>query len=139
MLHPPPATLGEYGLQVAFEQGAGILQVLFGVGAGDSDAVKRIVEDADDALLFGEWRNRNWNFSQTTLIQFRHCESRDEFGQVGMNKKMDKPVVNYFSAMWTQYMGMVVNPTLTLNGKSSALAGCPFSAIFANEHQRLIE
>ena len=42
------------GLEVAFEEGAGVLEVLFGVGFGGGDALKRFVEDADDPLLFGE-------------------------------------------------------------------------------------
>jgi hypothetical protein len=43
-------------LQVAFKQGAGVLEVLFGVGFGGGDAVKRFVENADDAsLLGGRW------------------------------------------------------------------------------------
>ena len=55
LLHPPLTPLRENGLQVAFKQGAGVLEVLFGVGFGGGDAVKRFVEDGDDALLFGEW------------------------------------------------------------------------------------
>ena len=54
LLHPPLAALGEDGLEVAFEEGAGVLEVLFGVGFGGGDALKRFVEDADDPLLFGE-------------------------------------------------------------------------------------
>ena len=54
LLHPPLAALGEDGLEVAFEEGAGVLEVLFGVGFGGGDARKRFVEDADDPLLFGE-------------------------------------------------------------------------------------
>ena len=42
---------------MAFEQGTGVLKVLFGVGFGGSDAVKRFVEDADDPLLFGKRRD----------------------------------------------------------------------------------
>ena len=37
-------------MEVAFEEGAGILEVLFGVGFGCGDARKRVVEDADDPL-----------------------------------------------------------------------------------------
>ena len=59
LLHPPLAALGEDGLEVAFEQGAGVLEVLFGVGFGGGDALKRFVEDADDPLLFGERGNGN--------------------------------------------------------------------------------
>ena len=53
-LHPILAALGEDGLQVAFEQSTGVLEVLFGVSFGGGDAVKRFVEDADDPPLFGE-------------------------------------------------------------------------------------
>ena len=59
LLHPPLAALGEDGLEVAFEEGAGVLEVLFGVGFGGGDALKRFVEDADDPLLFGERGNGN--------------------------------------------------------------------------------
>ena len=45
------------GLQVALEQRTGIWAVLFGVGFGGGDAVKRFVEDADDPPLFGEGRD----------------------------------------------------------------------------------
>ena len=42
---------------MAFEEGAGVLEVLFGVGFGGGDALKRFVENADDPLLFG----KRWN------------------------------------------------------------------------------
>ena len=51
---PPLAALGEDGLEVAFEEGAGVLEVLFGVGFGGGEARKRFVQQADDPLLFGE-------------------------------------------------------------------------------------
>ena len=60
VFHPPISALGEDGLQVAFEQGAGVLQVLFGVGFGSGDGDKRFVENADDALLFGDAGERDW-------------------------------------------------------------------------------
>ena len=43
---------------MAIEEGAGVLEVLFGVGFGGGDTVKRFVEDADDPPLFGERRKR---------------------------------------------------------------------------------
>ena len=46
--------LGEDGLEVAFEEGAGVLEVLFGVGFGGGEALKRFVQQADDPLLFGQ-------------------------------------------------------------------------------------
>jgi hypothetical protein len=39
---------------MAFEEGAGVAEILFGVGCGASETVKRFVEDADDAALFGK-------------------------------------------------------------------------------------
>jgi hypothetical protein len=41
-------------LEVAFEEGAGVLEVLFGVGFGGGNALKRFVQQADDTLLFGQ-------------------------------------------------------------------------------------
>lgn len=54
LLNPPRAALGEDGLEVAFEEGAGVLEVLFGVGFGGGEALKRFVQQADDPLLFGQ-------------------------------------------------------------------------------------
>ena len=53
-IHPPLAALGEDGLKVAFNERAGVLEVLFGVGLGGGEAGKRLVQYADDPLLFGE-------------------------------------------------------------------------------------
>lgn len=64
LLHPPRAALGEDGLEVAFEEGAGVLEVLFGVGFGGGEALKRFVQQADDPLLFGQRGGRNGNQSQ---------------------------------------------------------------------------
>ena len=64
--------LGEDGLEVAFKEGAGVLEVLFGVGFGGGDAVKRFVEDADDPLLFGERRECGSGTSaKTCRVEFR--------------------------------------------------------------------
>src|ERR1019366_9191125 len=68
LLHPPGTALGEDGLQVAFKQSAGVLEVLFGVGVGGGNAVKRFVEDADDALLFGQGRKRDTDIPQVTQV-----------------------------------------------------------------------
>src|SRR5207244_2319108 len=54
---PPVTSLAEDGLEVAFEQGAGVLDVLFGVGFGGGDARKRFVEEGGDPPLFGEGRD----------------------------------------------------------------------------------
>jgi hypothetical protein len=41
---------------VAFKQSTGGLEVRLTVGLGGGDTRERFVQDADDALLFGEWR-----------------------------------------------------------------------------------
>lgn len=58
-LHPPLTPRRENRLQVAFKQGASVLEVLFGVGSGGGDAVEGFVEDGDDALLLGKRRECN--------------------------------------------------------------------------------
>ena len=50
---------------MAFEHGAGVLEVPFGVGLGGGDAVKGLIEEGDDAVLFGErgkWKLKAQNF-----------------------------------------------------------------------------
>ena len=39
---------------IPFEEGAGVLEVLFGVGLGGGEARKRFVQQADDPLLVGQ-------------------------------------------------------------------------------------
>jgi hypothetical protein len=39
---------------MAFEEGAGVLEVLFGVGFRGGEALKRFVQQSDDPLLFGQ-------------------------------------------------------------------------------------
>jgi hypothetical protein len=56
---------------MAFEEGTGVLEVLFGVGFGDGDARKRFVEEADDPLLFGKWGERDWNLPHAALVELR--------------------------------------------------------------------
>ena len=54
LLDPPMAALEKDGLEIAFEEGAGVVEVLFGVSFGGGEALKRFVEQADDPLLFGQ-------------------------------------------------------------------------------------
>ncbi len=54
LLQPAVAALGEDGVEVAFKQSTGVLEVLFGVGFGGGDAGKRFVQDAHDPPLFGK-------------------------------------------------------------------------------------
>jgi hypothetical protein len=61
---------------VAFKEGAGVLEALFGVSIGFGDAVKRFIEDADDALLFGEWDMRNLKrFYKWEFYSLDRCSS----------------------------------------------------------------
>ena len=55
----PLTPLTKHRIQMAFKEGTGVEEVLFGVGLGGGDAVKGFVEDGDDALLFGERGKRN--------------------------------------------------------------------------------
>ncbi len=48
--------MGEDGVEVAFEEGAGVLAVLFGVGLGGGDPRQRLVQDPHDPPLLGERR-----------------------------------------------------------------------------------
>lgn len=58
---------------MAFEEGAGVVEVLFGIGSGET--LKRFVEDADDPLLFGERRENDGKFSDVALIKMRRCRN----------------------------------------------------------------
>ncbi len=69
LLHPALSAMVENGLEVAFEEGAGVLEVLFGVGFGGSDALKRLVQDANDPPLFGKRRENNREFSDVALMR----------------------------------------------------------------------
>ncbi len=71
--NPPPLRKNE--LQMAFKQGPRILQILFGVGFGGGDALKRFVKDADDAVLFGKRGDRNLGISQLDLRNTSLCVS----------------------------------------------------------------
>ena len=51
---PPLSALGEDGIQVALEDGGGVLEVLFGVGFGGGDTLERLVQNADNPPLFSE-------------------------------------------------------------------------------------
>lgn len=68
--------MGEDGVEVAVEEGAGVLEVLFGVGFGGGDALKRFVEDVDDPLLLGEWRDRNHESAKLGRVEAALCATR---------------------------------------------------------------
>jgi len=56
-------------LEVTLKDSAGVLKVLFGVGFGSRDGLKRFVEDADDPVLFGNWRA---SYYKTLNVAFRN-------------------------------------------------------------------
>jgi hypothetical protein len=62
-------------LEVAFEEGAGVLEVLSGVGFCGGDALKRFVEDADDAVLFGERGERKFKTQHLIHIGAWHTRA----------------------------------------------------------------
>lgn len=72
-LHPSLTSLGEDRLEVAFEESAGVVEILFGVGFGAGEALKRFVEDADDPLLFDEGRKRKLNLFEFGLADSLCC------------------------------------------------------------------
>ena len=56
----------ENGLQMTLENGAGVLHILLGVGFGDGDALKRLIQQPHNSLLFIEGGNgdlRVFNFN----------------------------------------------------------------------------
>lgn len=48
---PPTHCFGASGFNLALKQRTSVLEVLFSVGFGGGDAVKRFIEDGDDAML----------------------------------------------------------------------------------------
>ena len=77
--HPSPRWV-KTALEVAFKEGAGVLEVLFGVGFGGGDALKRFVEDADDPPLFGERGDAESMSELAKLgrVECRACCATDE-------------------------------------------------------------
>jgi len=60
-------------LEVAFEEGSGVLEVGFGVGFGGGEARKCFVQDGDDAPLLGEggkWNQELLEFIELKLLMF---------------------------------------------------------------------
>ena len=54
---------------MALEDGTGVLEVLFGVGFGGGDTLKRLVQNADNPPLFGE--RGDANLEQTLSLNAR--------------------------------------------------------------------
>jgi hypothetical protein len=72
LLLPRHTRLGEDRLKVTFEEGVGVLEVLFDVGPRGGDAVKRLVEDADDPPLLGKRGYRNGEIPERRITQVLH-------------------------------------------------------------------
>lgn len=68
MLHPPLPPLTKDRVQMALEEGAGVGEVLLGVGFGCGDAVEGFVQEGDDALLFGEGWNADSDFLDLSFV-----------------------------------------------------------------------
>ncbi|MGB2624701.1 MAG: hypothetical protein WA857_13330 [Candidatus Acidiferrum sp.] len=70
---------------MASEERAGVLEVFFGVGFGGGDAVKRFVEDADDALLFEKLGESNLDsfISPTVQVSYPRRMALHPFGNTG--------------------------------------------------------
>src|ERR1039457_6199754 len=92
LLHPPRAALGEDGIQVAFKQGAGVLEVLFGVGFGGGDAVKRFVQNANDSLLFGERRESEIKCTNLVSHQAVNGGTTTNHREKHVHFRLEKPV-----------------------------------------------
>src|ERR1035437_1715697 len=91
--YPPHTPLRENGLQVAFKQGAGVLEVLFGVGFGGGDAVEGFVEEGDDAVLFGEWRNGKRHTTRKLNVQIPDCRPRRQPIELVKNYRRAQQVI----------------------------------------------
>ena len=63
-LYPSGALLGKYGLNVAFKESAGVLEILFGVSFGGGEALKRFIEQTNDPLLLSARRDGNGEFQK---------------------------------------------------------------------------
>ena len=67
--------MGGDGLEVAFEEGAGVLEILFGVGFGGGEARKRFVQQADDPLLFGQRGDGNLEAENVVHLSAWHSRA----------------------------------------------------------------
>ena len=100
LLHPPFAFLGEDGVEVAVEQGAGVLEVGFGVGYGGGDPRERGVEEGHNPLLFGERGKRDWNFFKFAPGKLFEGSTRAqsiELINIGMEIVKQIFIINLFS------------------------------------------
>jgi hypothetical protein len=92
--HPPFTIAGEDGIQIAFEQLAGVGEVLFGVGDRRADPLKRSIENGDNALLFGKRWECGLNFVNVVPVQ----AGLDAFGKL----RELKPFQEMKSSYWTR-------------------------------------
>ncbi len=83
---------------MAFEKGAGVLEVLFGVGFGSGEARKRFVEDGDDALLFGQRGERNLQRENLFARDARNCSACGQRLEVVERRTENRVNETWFSA-----------------------------------------
>jgi len=65
-------------MEVAFEEGAGVLEVLFGVGFRGGETLKRFVQQPDDPLLLGQRGDGNGYFLELAARQLFERRARSE-------------------------------------------------------------
>src|SRR3990167_7231252 len=73
LFFPPVARIGKDALQIRFKQVAGVLQILFGVCFCRPNGRKRLVQNGDDSLLFGERRERDFDGLVSVAIQIANA------------------------------------------------------------------
>lgn len=88
--HPPVTALAKHRLEIAFKQGAGILAILLGIGAGHRDSLKGLIKDRYDALLFLYIRWNKYRFTVNIItIQGRNTCTTSKALKVEMIQKME--------------------------------------------------
>src|SRR5712692_9923659 len=121
-------------MMVTFKQSAGVLEVLFGVGFGGGDAVKRFVEDADDPPLFGERGERHFKLSQRFAGEVLNARAVEIILERAVEVSSVKVVEKPFAALWfmeayaMERFLKVYRFVLFPDGRTSGVAA------FANEH-----
>jgi hypothetical protein len=68
--------VGEDEFEMAFEEGAGVLEISFRVGFGGGDGCEGFVEDADDTLLLGDRGDVKVKIQDGVHVCSRHTSTR---------------------------------------------------------------
>ena len=76
----------------------------------------QFLDFGDDAVLFGFWRQRNWNAVHLGLVHFRLCWSSNVRLQIDSVKvKLDEPQKLLRNAI--EHMGLIIQPVLAASDK----------------------